>query len=47
MKHACDPYFNLVRRTESEGRWSDEPRVECCVADASPASCVSVGLSAF
>ena len=28
MKHACVPYFDLVRKMESERRCSNKPRVE-------------------
>ena len=40
MKHACGPYFDLVRKMESERRYQNQPRVGYSVADASPASCV-------
>jgi len=30
MEHACGPCFELVRKTGSEARRPDEPRVVCC-----------------
>lgn len=35
MEHACGPYFGPVRKTETEDRCPDEPRLGCFTADAS------------
>jgi hypothetical protein len=35
IKHACGPYFGLVRKTENKRRCSDEPWVVCRATDAS------------